>query len=399
MEALLISTGIVALAEIGDKTQLLAFILAARFKKPLPIILGILCATVVNHGLAGALGAWITTTLSGDTLRWVLGASFIGMAIWTLIPDKIEEEETQVAKHLGVFGATLITFFLAEMGDKTQIATVAMAAKFPDPILVVIGTTLGMLIADVPAVFVGDRFAAKIPMKLVHSIAAAIFAILGIATLLGAGKAWGSNMFRGGAVAAVWRPPCAWGCTTVVMETARKVYEDRSTDQQWTDVQIASSVLGTLSDKDKGLLLDVSADVWELRVMLTGTVVDSRTRQDLVQRVRADRRILKVYDEIQVVHRKSRAPARGQQQSSGQARRGRARGGRCVDRDQNFAQLITTGGVTSVNYRWRSVRGTVYLIGRAQTRQELATVLGIVRATDGVLQVRQFIEVRPNAKS
>ncbi|HQY77183.1 MAG TPA: TMEM165/GDT1 family protein, partial [Rhodoferax sp.] len=161
------------------------------FKKPLPIILGILCATVVNHGLAGALGAWITTTLSGDTLRWVLGASFIGMAIWTLIPDKIEEEETQVAKHLGVFGATLITFFLAEMGDKTQIATVAMAAKFPDPILVVIGTTLGMLIADVPAVFVGDRFAAKIPMKLVHSIAAGIFAILGIATLLGAGKSLG----------------------------------------------------------------------------------------------------------------------------------------------------------------------------------------------------------------
>ena len=191
MEALLISTGVVALAEIGDKTQLLAFILAARFKKPLPIILGILCATVVNHGLAGALGAWITTTLSGDTLRWVLGASFIGMAIWTLIPDKIEEEETQVAKHLGVFGATLITFFLAEMGDKTQITTMTMAAKFPDPILVVIGTTLGMLIADVPAVFVGDRFAAKIPMKLVHSIAAGIFAILGIATLLGAGKSLG----------------------------------------------------------------------------------------------------------------------------------------------------------------------------------------------------------------
>jgi len=191
MEALLISTGVVALAEIGDKTQLLAFILAARFKKPLPIILGILCATVVNHGLAGALGAWITTTLSGDTLRWVLGASFIAMAIWTLIPDKIEDEETQVAKHLGVFGATLITFFLAEMGDKTQIATVAMAAKFPDPVVVVIGTTLGMLIADVPAVFVGDRFAAKIPMKLVHSIAAGIFAVLGIATLLGAGKSLG----------------------------------------------------------------------------------------------------------------------------------------------------------------------------------------------------------------
>ena len=184
MESLLISTGVVALAEIGDKTQLLAFILAARFKKPLPIILGIFCATIVNHGLAGALGAWITSAITPETMRWVLGASFIAMAIWTLIPDKIEEEETQVAKHLGVFGATLITFFLAEMGDKTQIATVAMAAKFSSPVLVVMGTTLGMLIADVPAVFVGDRFSKKIPMKLVHSIAAAMFAIMGILALL-----------------------------------------------------------------------------------------------------------------------------------------------------------------------------------------------------------------------
>lgn len=187
MESLLVSTGVVALAEIGDKTQLLAFILAARFKKPLPIILGILCATIVNHGMAGALGAWITTTVSPEVLRWVLGASFIGMAIWTLIPDEIEEEETRIASKLGVFGATLITFFLAEMGDKTQIATIAMAAHYASPLLVVIGTTLGMLIADVPAVFVGDKLAARIPMKLVHSIAAAIFAILGGATLLGAG--------------------------------------------------------------------------------------------------------------------------------------------------------------------------------------------------------------------
>ena len=191
MEALLVSTGVVALAEIGDKTQLLAFILAARFKKPLPIIAGILCATIVNHGLAGALGAWITTTISAEVLRWVLGGSFIAMAIWTLIPDKIEEEETQVAKRFGVFGATLITFFLAEMGDKTQIATVAMAAHYANPVLVVIGTTLGMLIADVPAVFVGDKLAAKIPMRLVHSIAAAIFAVLGVATLLGAGAQLG----------------------------------------------------------------------------------------------------------------------------------------------------------------------------------------------------------------
>lgn len=184
MEALYISTGVVALAEMGDKTQLLAFILAARFKKPVPIILGILLATLVNHGLAGALGAWITSVVSPDAMRWVLGLSFIGMAIWTLIPDKIEEEETQIALKLGVFGATLVTFFLAEMGDKTQIATVALAAHYVAPLMVVVGTTLGMLIADVPAVFVGNKFAAKIPMKLVHSIAAAIFAIMGGLTLL-----------------------------------------------------------------------------------------------------------------------------------------------------------------------------------------------------------------------
>jgi putative Ca2+/H+ antiporter (TMEM165/GDT1 family) len=191
MESLLVSAGVIALAEIGDKTQLLAFILAARFKKPVPIILGILVATIMNHGLAGVLGAWITSTVSPEILRWVLGLSFIGMAIWTMIPDKIEEEETQVAKRFGVFGATLITFFLAEMGDKTQIATVAMAAHYASPLLVVIGTTLGMLIADVPAVFIGDKLASRIPMKLVHSIAAAIFALLGVAALLGAGSKLG----------------------------------------------------------------------------------------------------------------------------------------------------------------------------------------------------------------
>ncbi|MBL8337632.1 MAG: TMEM165/GDT1 family protein [Rhodoferax sp.] len=191
MESLFVSTGVVALAEIGDKTQLLAFILAARFKKPLPIIAGILAATVINHGLAGALGAWITSTVSPDILRWILGASFLGMAVWTLIPDKIEEEETQIAHRLGVFGATFVTFFLAEMGDKTQIATIAMAAHYASPLLVVIGTTLGMLIADVPAVFVGDRLANRIPMKLVHGIAAALFAALGVATLLGAGARFG----------------------------------------------------------------------------------------------------------------------------------------------------------------------------------------------------------------
>ncbi len=191
MESVIVSTSVVALAEIGDKTQLLAFILAARFKKPLPIILGILVATVVNHALAGALGAWITSAIGPQMLRWVLGGSFIAMAVWTMIPDKIEEEETQIARRYGVFGATLITFFLAEMGDKTQIATVAMAAHFAEPIWVVLGTTLGMLIADVPAVLVGDRLSNRIPLKLVHSLAAAVFALLGVATLLGAGASLG----------------------------------------------------------------------------------------------------------------------------------------------------------------------------------------------------------------
>ena len=191
MEALFISTGVVALAEIGDKTQLLAFLLAARFKKPLPIILGILCATIVNHSLAGALGVWITMSVPPEILRWILGLSFIGMAIWTMIPDKIEEEEVHVARKFGVFGATLMTFFLAEMGDKTQIATVAMAAHYTSSLAVVTGTTLGMLLADVPAVFVGDKLASKIPMKLVRSIAAAVFALLGMATLLGVGAKLG----------------------------------------------------------------------------------------------------------------------------------------------------------------------------------------------------------------
>lgn len=184
MESILVSTGVVALAEMGDKTQLLAFILAARFRRPLPIVLGILCATLLNHGLAGALGTWITTVISADILRWVLGLSFIGMAIWTLIPDKIEDEETQIASKLGVFGATFVTFFLAEMGDKTQLATIALAAHYAAPVMVIAGTTMGMLIADVPAVFLGNKFADKIPMRLVHSIAAGIFAVMGVLTLL-----------------------------------------------------------------------------------------------------------------------------------------------------------------------------------------------------------------------
>jgi len=188
MDAFLISTGVVALAEIGDKTQLLAFILATRFKKPIPIIAGILMATLVNHGLAGALGAWVTAMVDPFIMQWVLGVSFIAMAVWTLIPDNIEEEETQIALKLGVFGATLVTFFIAEMGDKTQIATVALAAHYGSPVWVVAGTTLGMLIADVPAVFIGNKLADRIPMTVVHRIAAAIFALLGIATLLNASQ-------------------------------------------------------------------------------------------------------------------------------------------------------------------------------------------------------------------
>jgi len=190
LEAFFISTGVVALAEIGDKTQLLAFILAARFQKPTPIIFGIFLATIFNHGLAGALGSWVAANVDASILRWVLGISFLAMAIWTLIPDKIEDEETQISAKLGVFGATLITFFLAEMGDKTQIATVALAAHYSQPLFVVAGTTAGMLIADVPAVFIGNKFSEKIPMTLVHRIAAAIFAVLGLLTLLGTPAAW-----------------------------------------------------------------------------------------------------------------------------------------------------------------------------------------------------------------
>ena len=190
MEAFLISTGIVALAEIGDKTQLLAFILAAKFRKPLPIVLGILVATVANHALAGALGTWITSLLAPETLRWILGISFIAMAIWTLIPDKFEEDDAKFASY-GVFGTTLVAFFLAEMGDKTQVATVALAAQYQALFAVVAGTTLGMMIANVPAVLLGDRIADRMPVRLVHEIAAAIFAILGVATLLGAGEQFG----------------------------------------------------------------------------------------------------------------------------------------------------------------------------------------------------------------
>ena len=177
------STGAIALAEIGDKTQLLALLLAARFRRPVPIILGILCATLLNHSLAGAVGVWMTMHVDERVLRWILAVSFFAMAAWTLVPDKIDSEKSETTPKLGVFAATLIAFFLAEMGDKTQLATVAMAAHYSQAVLVVIGTTLGMLIADVPAVLVGDRLTSRLPMKPIRFVAAALFALLGILTL------------------------------------------------------------------------------------------------------------------------------------------------------------------------------------------------------------------------
>jgi Ca2+/H+ antiporter, TMEM165/GDT1 family len=187
LEAFLISTGLVALAEIGDKTQLLAFILAARFQRPMPIVLGILIATLLNHALAAALGSWITSLIAPNVLRWILGASFIGMAVWMLIPDKLDKEKIHIARY-GVFITTLLAFFLAEMGDKTQIATIALAARYQNIYAIVAGITLGMMIANVPAVYVGERIADKLPVRLVHRIGAAVFAILGIAAILGVGK-------------------------------------------------------------------------------------------------------------------------------------------------------------------------------------------------------------------
>ena len=190
MDAFLVSTGIVALAEIGDKTQLLAFLLAARFRRPLPIVLGIFVATIANHAFAAAVGALVSELLGPNVMRWVLGLSFLGMAVWTMVPDQIDAEETPMAKY-GVFLTTLIAFFVAEMGDKTQVATVALAARYEAMAAVVAGTTFGMMLANVPAVYFGERIANKVPLKLVHGIAALIFAVLGVATLLGAGESLG----------------------------------------------------------------------------------------------------------------------------------------------------------------------------------------------------------------
>jgi putative Ca2+/H+ antiporter (TMEM165/GDT1 family) len=188
MESFLVSTGVVALAEIGDKTQLLALVLAARFGKPAPIICGILVATLLNHFLAGAAGAWIANAVGPAAMRWLLGLSFIAMAAWTMIPDELEDEDQRATARHGVFMTTLVAFFLVEMGDKTQIATVALAAKYGSLVAVVGGTTLGMLLANVPAVLAGEAAARKLPMRIVHGIAAAIFLALGVSVLLGAGS-------------------------------------------------------------------------------------------------------------------------------------------------------------------------------------------------------------------
>lgn len=184
MEAFLVSTGIVALAEMGDKTQLLALLLAARFRKPWPIVLGIFVATIANHAMAGALGAWVTTVVSPHTMRWILGVSFLLMAAWMLIPDKLEDDAQDKPPRLGVFATTVVLFFLAEMGDKTQIATVMLAAKYQAYAGVVAGTTLGMMLANAPVVWLGERITRLVPLRVVHLVSALVFAVLGLLALL-----------------------------------------------------------------------------------------------------------------------------------------------------------------------------------------------------------------------
>lgn len=183
MEAFFVSTLAVTLSEIGDKTQLLALLLAAKFKKPVAVILGILAATLLNHATAGLIGSWVATNVSETTLRWILAISFIAVAIWALKPDSLDDNTSKLNGY-GAFTATLIAFFLAEIGDKTQVATMMLAAKFNALAMVVAGTTLGMMIVDIPTVYLGNRFAAKLPLKTFRYITAALFAILGVLVLL-----------------------------------------------------------------------------------------------------------------------------------------------------------------------------------------------------------------------
>jgi Ca2+/H+ antiporter, TMEM165/GDT1 family len=180
MQSFLVSTSVVGLAEIGDKTQLLSLVLAARYRKPIPIVLGVLAATLINHGVSGALGAWLASVLSPSILNWAVVASFAVMAVWILIPDKLDDSDAEATKNMmGVFGTTAVTFFLAEMGDKTQIVTIALAARFHEFLGVVAGTTLGMMLANVPVIYLGHKFADRLPTKSVHVLAAIIFVVLG----------------------------------------------------------------------------------------------------------------------------------------------------------------------------------------------------------------------------
>lgn len=190
MEAFLISTGLVTLAEMGDRTQLLAFLLAAKFRRPLPIMLGILIATLANHAFAGFLGQWFAELVTPNVLRWVLAVTFFAMAAWMMIPDKLDDDAPDNTKY-GVLVTTIIAFFLAEIGDKTQVATVALAARFDDLSWIVAGTTLGMMIANIPAIYLGDKFADKLPVRLIHLVAALLFVLLGVLTLLGVGEKLG----------------------------------------------------------------------------------------------------------------------------------------------------------------------------------------------------------------
>ena len=187
-QAFIVSTSVVALAEMGDKTQLLSLILAARYRKPLPIVFGILVATLLNHAMAGALGAWLSSLMRPEVLNWVMAAAFIAMGLWILVPDKLDEDDVAVPKQqMGVFFATVVAFFLAEMGDKTQFATIALAAQYSDVFSVVLGTTLGMMMANAPAVYLGNRFAQRLPTKIIHIIAAIIFIAIGVLTAV---KVW-----------------------------------------------------------------------------------------------------------------------------------------------------------------------------------------------------------------
>jgi putative Ca2+/H+ antiporter (TMEM165/GDT1 family) len=186
----LVSTGIVALAEMGDKTQLLALLLTTQFRRPVPIILGMLVATVVNHAFAGALGSWLAALVSPTILRWMLGLSFLGMAVWTLIPDKLDDDQP-ARSHFGVFTATVVAFFLAEMGDKTQLATMALAAQYQSLLWVVAGSTAGMMIANVPVVLFGEWLTQRIPVRQIHIVCALLFALMGALTLLNAGNLMG----------------------------------------------------------------------------------------------------------------------------------------------------------------------------------------------------------------